>query len=176
MLSRLQAGFATIPRSVAWAATFLILAVGIAPFAPYIAAAAGEARLHAPNWALLAAQPPALKIHIAAALMALGVGLFLMLRPKGRGLHKPVGWVWVAAMAVTAVSSLFITTFSDSYSIIHLFAGWTIIALPMAIAAIRRRNVRAHGRGMTGLFIGGLLIAGALTFLPGRLMWTLFLG
>lgn len=33
-----------------------------------------------------------------------------------------------------------------------------------------------HRRMMTGLFIGGLVIAGALTFLPGRLMWQVFFG
>ena len=29
---------------------------------------------------------------------------------------------------------------------------------------------------MTSVFVGGLLIAGALTFLPGRLMFALFFG
>jgi uncharacterized membrane protein len=29
---------------------------------------------------------------------------------------------------------------------------------------------------MTWTFIGGLIIAGAFTFLPGRLMWELFFG
>jgi len=29
---------------------------------------------------------------------------------------------------------------------------------------------------MTGMFVGGLIVAGLLTFLPGRLMWTLFFG
>jgi uncharacterized membrane protein len=29
---------------------------------------------------------------------------------------------------------------------------------------------------MAGLFLGGLIIAGVLTFIPGRLMWRLFFG
>jgi uncharacterized membrane protein len=29
---------------------------------------------------------------------------------------------------------------------------------------------------MTGLFVGGLLIAGAFAFLPGRLMWQIVFG
>jgi uncharacterized membrane protein len=53
-------------------------------------------------------------------------------------------------------------------------SGWTIIALPMAVFAIRRRNVMMHRRMMTGLFVGGLLIAGALAFIPGRLMFETF--
>lgn len=176
MLAALQEAFTRIPPLVVYSAIILILAAAMGPFAPQMAAAAAESRLQAPNWALLAAQPPAILIHLAAALSALAIGIVIMMRPKGKGMHRTLGWAWVAAMAVTAVSSLFITSISNTYSLIHLFAGWTIIALPMAIVAIRRRNVRAHGRGMTGLFIGGLLIAGALSFLPGRLMWRLFLG
>jgi uncharacterized membrane protein len=34
--------------------------------------------------------------------------------------------------------------------------------------------VQAHRRAMTGMFVGGLIVAGALTFLPGRLMWAIF--
>ena len=29
---------------------------------------------------------------------------------------------------------------------------------------------------MTGMFVGGLVVAGLLTFLPGRLMWAIFFG
>ena len=62
------------------------------------------------------------------------------------------------------------------FSLIHLLSGWTIISLPMAIYAVRRGKVQAHRRAMTGMFVGGLLVAGALTFLPGRLMWAIFFG
>ena len=48
--------------------------------------------------------------------------------------------------------------------------------MPLGLAAVRRRQVRRHARMMTGVFVGGLLIAGALTFLPGRLMFQLFFG
>jgi uncharacterized membrane protein len=80
-------------------------------------------------------------------------------------------------MATTAVSSLFITGLNGSfYSFIHLLSGWTMIGLPMAIFAIRNRKVDAHRRAMTGMFVGGLLIAGALTFLPGRFMFEFVFG
>ena len=29
---------------------------------------------------------------------------------------------------------------------------------------------------MTSMFVGGLIVAGAFTFLPGRLMWAVFFG
>jgi uncharacterized membrane protein len=46
----------------------------------------------------------------------------------------------------------------------------------MAIFAIRNRKVETHRRAMTGMFLGGLLIAGALTFIPGRFMFEFFFG
>lgn len=146
---------------------------------PYdIAAMAGrDWRLRAPDIALLARQGLAIHIHLAAAVAALAIGTVIMLRPKGVGLHKALGWTWVIAMAATAVSSFFIRGMNGgALSFIHLLSGWTIITLPIAVAAIRRRDVARHRRSMTSLFLGGLLIAGALTFIPGRLMWRVFFG
>lgn len=65
-------------------------------------------RPHAPDLSLLAAQPLAIKVHLAAAVTALLIGIALMMRVKGTSLHKTLGWTWVVAMGVTAVSSLFI--------------------------------------------------------------------
>ena len=132
--------------------------------------------LHAPNLALVAAAPVQIRLHLAAALIALAIGTVLMIGVKGTRLHRALGWTWVAAMATTAVSSLFIkTAFAPGhFGLIHLLSGWTIIALPMAVYAARRHKVAHHRRAMTGLFVGGLLLAGVLTFIPGRLMWNLF--
>jgi uncharacterized membrane protein len=33
-----------------------------------------------------------------------------------------------------------------------------------------------HQRAMTGMFLGGMVIAGAFTFFPGRLMWRVIMG
>jgi uncharacterized membrane protein len=132
---------------------------------------------HGPDLALLAEQPLVIKLHIAAALVALGIGIVQLIGVKGTGVHRVLGWTWVAAMATTAVSSLFIRGLNHgSFSFIHLLSGWVIIALPMALFAVRRGNIRMHARFMTGLFVGGLVIAGLLTFIPGRLMWRAFFG
>jgi uncharacterized membrane protein len=80
-------------------------------------------------------------------------------------------------MAITAISSLFIMEINDgAFSFIHLFSGWTLVALPMGIYAIRRRHLRGHRGAMAGTFFGGLIVAGAFTFIPGRLMWAIFFG
>ncbi len=132
---------------------------------------------HAPDLSLLAAAPLVIQLHVAGAVTAFLIGCVLLAGVKGSGLHKRLGWTWVAAMALTAISSLFIRTITPGhFSFIHLISGWTLIALPMAIVAIKRGKVRQHARNMTGMFVGGLLIAGLFTFMPGRLMWRVFLG
>lgn len=132
---------------------------------------------HAPDWALLARQPWVIQLHIAAALTALLLGTIQLVGIKGTGLHRLIGWTWVVAMVTVAISSLFIRQINPgSFSLIHLLSGWTLIALPMALFAIRRGRVARHASGMTWTFVGGLIVAGAFTFLPGRLMWELFFG
>jgi uncharacterized membrane protein len=132
--------------------------------------------LHAPNLGLLAVAPIQIQIHVAAVFTALAVGTTLMLGLKGDTVHRTLGWVWVVAMTTAAISSLFIHRANGGFSFLHLFAGWTLIALPMAVFAARKHNVRLHSRTMTGLFVGGLLIAGAFAFMPGRLMWQMVFG
>lgn len=134
-------------------------------------------RPHAPDWALLAAQAPVLQVHIAAATVAVVIGVLLLAGVKGNALHRALGWTWAAAMATVAISSIFILNINDgAFSWIHLFTGWTIIILPMALYAARRHEIANHRSRMTGLYVGALLIAGMFTFFPGRLMWRVFLG
>jgi len=162
-----------------WPAVIAVLIVSLAPFAPHFLEAAGRAQVRAdgPDWTLWFRQPFKIQVHVYAALTAFAIGAVILFRRKGGGMHRTLGWAWVVAMAVTATSSLFITGINgDAYSFIHLLTGWTLIALPMGIFAIRNRRVMAHRAAMTGMFVGGLVIAGALTFLPGRLMWRIFFG
>jgi len=154
-----------------------LIAFAMWPFRAQILGGFAGLAPHAPDWSLWARQSLVLQLHIVAASAALVIGAVLMLRPKGRGLHKALGWSWVAAMGTTAVSSLFMTGLNgDAYSLIHLLSGWTVVALPMAIYAIRRSNLAIHRRMMTGLFYGGLLVAAAFAFIPGRFMFEFLLG
>jgi len=132
---------------------------------------------HGPDMALFATIPSQVKFHIAAAVSAFVIGLVILLQPKGSPLHKTLGWAWVIAMGATAISSFFITGLNgNSLSIIHLISGWTVVALPLGIYAIRNKQVLMHKRAMTSLFVGGLVIAGLFTFIPGRVMYQLFFG
>lgn len=138
---------------------------------------AARASLHLPRFELLAQAPPAIQIHVAAVLLALMVGIVLLAGVKGSTVHRTLGWGWVVAMATAAVASLFIRVINHGgFSFLHLFAAWTLVALPIGLVAARRHKVRLHGRMMAGLFTGGLLVAGVTAFLPGRLMWQVFFG
>jgi uncharacterized membrane protein len=162
---------------IGWGLTVGALGAAIAPFAPQIFARAAVVSFHGPDWALWTQLSWIIKLHIFAALAALLIGTAILLQRKGSALHKTLGWGWVFAMATTAVSSLWITQLNGNvWSLVHLFSGWTIVALPMGVFAIRNRKVLAHRRAMTGMFIGGLLIAGSLSFIPGRFMFEFFLG
>lgn len=136
-----------------------------------------EIEPHAPDPAVLAEAPPAIQLHLLAAGAAFFLGLMQFALPKGTGMHRTLGWIWVVLIAAAAISSLFIRQLNHgAFSLIHMLSGWTLVVLPMAVYAARRGEIAKHRARMTGLFIGGLLIAGTLAFMPGRLMWRLFLG
>jgi uncharacterized membrane protein len=132
----------------------------------------------------LAQTHPVIALHLVAALAALAAGAIVMARRKGTTAHKALGWSFVVAMAIAALSSAFIrdTRLPNLAGItpIHAFTLVTAVGLPRAIWQIRRGNVAGHRRTMQGLFIGGCVVAGLFTLLPGRflgqLLWHHALG
>ncbi|MEE2877851.1 MAG: DUF2306 domain-containing protein [Pseudomonadota bacterium] len=114
-------------------------------------------------------------IHVGAAMATLMIGSVLMLAPKGFRLHRTLGWSWVVTMAITAISSFFITAiFQTHYSPIHALSAWTLLGLPMGIAAVRRKEVAKHRKEMMNMFVGAMIVAGLFSLLPGRLIWSVF--
>ncbi len=133
--------------------------------------------VHAPNTELLYAQPFAIKFHLVTVLAAFAIGCVLMVGIKGDALHRVLGWSWVILMVSTAAASFFIHGFNpNGLSPIHALSAWVLVAAPFGLSLARRHQVAAHRRLMTGLFLFGLLVAGAFTFVPGRLMFELFFG
>ncbi|MBW8816523.1 MAG: hypothetical protein JF588_24155 [Caulobacterales bacterium] len=142
-----------------------------------IAQMAAAAHPHAPNLALFAHLPLAIKIHLLAALAALALGAVLMTLRKGRTFHRVAGWVWVALVSTVAGASIFITSLNHGHwSILHLFTGWTLLMLPLAVMWAKRHEVARHRRTMMGLFYGGFAVNLFIAFIPGRTLWTMFMG
>ena len=134
-------------------------------------------RPHAPDWALFASLAPAIQVHVAAAAAAFMLGLVQLWGAKGTAGHRAIGWAWVIVMLTAAISSLFIRQLNHGlFSFIHILTGLVLVGLPMGVYAARKGRIAAHRKHMTGMFVGGVLLAGALAFLPGRVMWELLLG
>jgi uncharacterized membrane protein len=155
----------------------ITVGVGLTIALAVIVLLGGRAHLHLPDLSLLADQPLVLKLHIAGAITALTIGTVLMFGPKGTTFHRTLGWTWVLAMLTTAVSTFFFPAVLKGHlSPIHALSAYVAIAVPMGVAFARRHDIRAHRRMMTGNFLFGLIVAGAFTFVPGRLMWRVFFG
>jgi uncharacterized membrane protein len=121
----------------------------------------------------LASASLAVQVHAAAATAALVLSAVQLLRRRGDAPHRALGWLWVAAMATAALSSFFvheIRTVYGLFSPIHLLSIFTLAALPRAVWYARQHLVRKHRRMMLRLFWLGLVLPGALTLVPGRIM------
>ncbi len=94
------------------------------------------------------------------------MGLLQFAAPKGTIPHRTVGWIWVG------VSAFFIHEIRlwGPWSPIHLLAIFTLVMLPFAVLHARKHRVPDHKWAMVSIFVGGLVIAGAFTFMPGRIM------
>jgi uncharacterized membrane protein len=112
-------------------------------------------------------------LHIALALTALAVGIWVLARRKGTAAHKRYGRLWVALIAGTALTSFFIFELRGGLSWIHLLSAWTLVSLALAVWFIRRRNVRAHAGFMLGTF-AGLAVAGGFALARGRGLYRFF--
>jgi uncharacterized membrane protein len=121
---------------------------------------------------------PVVQVHAFAAMAAFGLGIVQFVAPKGTLPHRTVGWVWVALLATIAISSFWIHEIRmwGPFSPIHLLSILVLIMLPRAVWAAHHHKVPAHKRGMLGIFVGGLVIAGAFTLAPGRIMHAVVFG
>ncbi|MBS4044999.1 MAG: DUF2306 domain-containing protein [Alphaproteobacteria bacterium] len=114
---------------------------------------------------------PAVHIHLAATILALALGAFMLIRRKGTVSHRLLGWIWVGLMLTAAVSSFWITGLgSGGFSPIHILSVVVLISVPLAVLAIRRGKVKRHRAAMIGLFFGALVVPGLFTLLPMRLL------
>jgi len=121
--------------------------------------------------------PLVIQLHAWAAFIALGLGIAMWLRPKGTKSHKAIGRGFLLFMLIAALSAIFIREINDGqFSWIHIFVPVTLFASFEAVFYIRKGNLKGHKRAVKGMFFGALLIPGAFSFLPGRLMWQVFFG
>lgn len=128
----------------------------------------------------LLSEPFVVQLHAFAAIVALLLGVVQLVAPKGTLPHRALGWVWVILLMTISVSSLWIHGHNwrlwRTWSPIHILSIITPILLLIGVLAARRHNVRSHKITMVSIFLGALVIAGAFTLVPGRVMHVVAFG
>jgi uncharacterized membrane protein len=109
--------------------------------------------------------------HIATILLAVILTPAMLLRRRGDRLHRRLGWLWVSAMALTAILTFWIRGLNQgSLSWIHILSAWTLVQVPLIVWAARAHNHRRHRNAVRGMVAGALIIAGIFTFPFDRLL------
>jgi len=129
--------------------------------------------------------PWIIQIHAFSAMTAFVLGVIQLAAPKGTLPHKGLGLVWVLLMSVITVSSAFIVRptepgdpFWARFTYIHIFTVTTAFGVVSGVYLLLAggANLKKHSGPFIGIFIGGLIVAGALAFLPGRIMHAVAFG
>lgn len=137
------------------------------------------------SWQPLLQAPWVVQAHAFSAMAAFVLGLVQFSAPKGTLPHKTLGAVWVVLMSVIAASSIFIRPalypglpFAQWFSFIHFFTALTTAGIIGGVSLLLAGGPRLkrHSRPFLSIFIGGLVIAGAFAFLPGRIMHKVVFG
>lgn len=136
-----------------------------------------------PHWGEV---PPLVWVHMGSIVFATALTPVMLLRAKGTGSHRRLGYVWFAAMLLAAVSSLFFNVrtdgtgnlgvFSGDFSPIHILSVWVLFQAPVIVRRARARDRAGHEQAVRGMVIGALLIAGFFTFPFGRMLGTWLFG
>lgn len=129
------------------------------------------------RFALLLERHPLVFAHLMLALAALALGAFMLWGRKGNTTHRWAGWTWVLLMGGVALTSAFIRDYNlpnvAGITPIHAFTVVVLWQLPRGVWYARQGQVEAHRKTMRGLYLGGCLVAGAFTLLPGRFLGTM---
>jgi len=120
--------------------------------------------------------PAHIQVHAFAAVLAVALGPVVIYRRRRDRIHKVVGYIWVLAMALTALSSFAITNFGivGPFSPVHLLAVLALWSLVVGLRHAFARRIAAHERVMRSLYWNGLMVASAFNFLPGRVVNRVF--
>ncbi len=141
--------------------------LGWASLALLVAALAAIVRGHG-QWGMIGI---AIWLHLTTVLVALALTPVMLWQPRGTRSHRRLGYVWVAAMTISAFDSFWITqTNHGHFSPIHLLSAFTVVQAPRIVLSARAHNHARHRQSVRALVIGGLLTAGALTFPFHRLL------
>ncbi|HEX2590077.1 MAG TPA: DUF2306 domain-containing protein [Rhizomicrobium sp.] len=126
--------------------------------------------------------PLAVRLHVATVVPAFLIGTWLIFfSRKGAPLHRLFGAIYLTLMGITAITTLWVHQLMPNgpfsgLSPIHLLVPLTLFGIYGALRGAALHDIALHKRAMLSVYIGGILIAGSLTFLPGRIMHAVAFG
>lgn len=121
-----------------------------------------------PQWGLI---PWQVWLHLATLAVVLAITPVMLLRKRGDGSHRLLGWIWSICLFTTALISLDMRQInSGGFSLIHILSLVTLIGVPVLILSARRRDLKRHRGQARAFVIGALLIAGFFTFPFDRML------
>jgi uncharacterized membrane protein len=121
-----------------------------------------------PQWNLI---PWQVWVHLATLAVVLVITPVMMLRRRGDGRHRLLGWIWSVCLFATALISLDMRQINNGgFSFIHILSVITLVGVPVLILSARRRDIARHRGQARGFVIGALLIAGFFTFPFDRML------
>ena len=124
----------------------------------------------------------AVQIHVATVVPAFVIGTYqIFLSRKGAPFHRALGYAYLTLLTITCIDALFIREIMpDSgfygFSPLHVLVLLTLACVVSAVRAARAHNIARHRSAVLGTYIGGLLVAGSLVLLPGRIMHAVVFG
>ena len=123
-------------------------------------------------------EPSPIPLHAIAAMIAIVLGGIQLYMKKGGKIHKLLGRVWIGLMLVVSISSFWIHDIRlwGLFSPIHILSAWTIFSCGMGIYFARVGKIKAHKVTMVSMYFLALILTGAFTLLPGRVMNTIIFG
>jgi uncharacterized membrane protein len=114
---------------------------------------------------------PLIWLHLALVMLPLAITPVQLLRRRGDGAHRMLGWIWAVSLFATALISFAIRDINNGgLSFIHIFSVITIVTVPMLVFAARHHRIARHRSAVRGLVTGALLAAGYFTLLPSRML------
>ncbi len=143
-------------KVLAAAAIALFLLISIA----LIKGRADWAEIGPPTW-----------VHLATVMTPLAITPMQLLRRRGDGPHRALGWIWAVSLFATALISFGIRGINNGgLSFIHFFSVVTIVTVPLLVFAARHHRIARHRGAVRGLVTGALLTAGYFTLMPNRIL------
>ncbi|MDB9753560.1 DUF2306 domain-containing protein [Oceanospirillaceae bacterium] len=120
-------------------------------------------------------------MHLGTMAPAFLMATFMMVTKKGTEVHKLIGRIYMVLMLFTAMVTLLMSAqvgprLFNHFGFIHLLSVLVLYCVPSAYWAIKNGNVKRHKWSMIGLYIGGLIVAGGFTLMPGRMLGNVLFG